>query len=167
MSDIGNKVSVLFVCMGNICRSPAGEGVFRNFVEKAGYGQRIIADSAGTISYHTGEPPDFRMLQAAARRGYQLDSIARQVTLDDLENFDLIVAMDQDNLYDLQRMTRGYETKVRLLGSFLPGESINGNPPAVPDPYYGGTNGFETVLDMIESACPAMLIYCEELLADK
>jgi protein-tyrosine phosphatase len=152
------KIKVLFVCMGNICRSPAAEGVFREYVRKAGFNEVIEISSAGTISYHAGSPPDRRMLRAASRRGYKLESLARQVTREDFERFDLVIAMDHINLQDLQELI-GDASNVRLLGSFLKrkqGDFI----PAVPDPYEGGAEGFETVLDMIEAACPAVLEYC-------
>jgi protein-tyrosine phosphatase len=159
MAEPVDKIKVLFVCMGNICRSPAAEGVFREYVRKAGHDALIQIDSAGTIDFHAGSLPDPRMRQAAARRGYRLDSLARQVTRDDFGNFDLIVAMDHINLNDLDEIAGGPTRHVQLLGSFLDGMSSH-NIPEVPDPYYGGRDGFEKVLDMIESACPAMLASC-------
>ena len=158
------SVSVLFVCMGNICRSPAGEGVFRQHVEREGDGDKFHIDSAGTIAYHSGDPADRRMREAAARRGYTLDSIARQVTREDLDEFDLIVAMDQDNLRDLEQLAGGPRPNLRLLGSFLP--EYDGHPkdaPQAPDPYYGGPRGFEEVLDMIARACPGLFSACREI----
>jgi len=157
-------VKVLFVCMGNICRSPTGEGVFRRYVEDAGKGGAVIIDSAGTIAYHTGDPADPRMRDAAARRGYPLDSIARGVTSADLAHFDLVIAMDHDNFDDLRRMDGGISANVRMLGGFIPGVESDSHAPAVPDPYYGGGDGFERVIDMIEDACPAILDHCLELL---
>lgn len=150
--------SVLFVCMGNICRSPTGEGLFRAHVDDQGLTDSIHIDSAGTISYHTGNAPDPRMTAAAARRGHHLEGQARQVRPDDFDRFDLIVAMDRENysdLMDLGQAREGHlrEDHLRLLSSFLPA----GSPVDVPDPYYGGAQGFETVLDMIEAACPAIL----------
>ncbi len=147
---------VLFVCMGNICRSPTGEGVMWAMVERRGLGDRITVDSAGTIGYHAGEPADGRMRQHAAERGYSLDSTARQVTLDDLDTFDLVIAMDRDNLADLQALAGGPRDHVRMLGSFLE-DHTDDTAPDVPDPYYGGAAGFERVIDMIESACPAII----------
>ena len=161
------SVSVIFVCMGNICRSPTGEGVFQYFVEDSGFGEVINIDSAGTISYHTGDPADHRMRQAASKRGYSLDSIARQVQKADIDNFDLVVAMDRDNLIDLENLAGGSKSHIRLLGSFLDGVENNESAPSVPDPYYGGGQGFEEVLDIIEAACPRMLQYCQELLGNK
>ena len=154
------KVSVLFVCMGNICRSPTGEGVFRHYVASCGHGDAIRVDSAGTIAFHRGEPADSRMRDAAARRGYRLESQARQVQPQDLRSFALIVPMDHDNLAYLEEMAGGPDGSIRLLGSFLDGYSGNAEAPAVPDPYYGGERGFEAVMDMIEAACPSMLAHC-------
>lgn len=165
MSPSSKNVRVLFVCMGNICRSPTGEGVFRHYVMEQGYAATIGIDSAGTIGYHAGNPADARMREAAARRGYRLDSIARAVTQDDLLDFDLVVAMDHDNLDDLLRLSGAEAANVRLLGAFLPDVETDTQAPAVPDPYYGGSAGFEHVIDMIENACPALLDHCLELLA--
>ena len=158
-----HKPSVLFVCMGNICRSPAGEGYFRHLVAQRGLSEAFEIDSAGTIGYHAGSPADQRMREAAEARGYPLETRSRQVTNDDLEHFDLVIPMDRANLDDLLRMPTAVPDKIRLLGSFLPPDQHNhGGPPDVPDPYYGGDAGFQRVLDMIESACPAIL---EHLLA--
>ncbi len=151
--------------MGNICRSPAAEGVFRHYVGLQGDADGFYIDSAGTIDYHSGNPADPRMRKAAARRGYTLDSISRQATREDLDEFDLIVAMDRDNLWNLEHLAGGPQPNLRLLGSFLPGHK--GHPeqaPQVPDPYYGGSQGFEEVLDMIERACPDMFSACREIL---
>ncbi|MEM9915237.1 MAG: low molecular weight protein-tyrosine-phosphatase [Planctomycetota bacterium] len=155
--------SVLFVCMGNICRSPTGEGVFKALVDERGLSDQIEVDSAGTIGYHTGNPADSRMCRAAQRRGVSLDSRARQVTRQDLSTFDLVIAMDRANYDDLIALGPDPEEheKIRMLGEFLPAH-VGSNPgpygvPDVPDPYYGGPDGFEEVLDMVESACPAIL----------
>jgi len=151
---------VLFVCMGNICRSPAAEGVFAWLVESRGLSERIGFDSAGMIGYHAGKPADPRMREAASRRGYALRSRARAVTRADLERFDLIVAMDRDNLLDLESLVGGPRPHVRMLGSFLIEPGAEGQvtePMSVPDPYYGGESGFERVLDMLERAMPAVL----------
>ena len=155
--------SILFVCMGNICRSPAAEGVFRYYVNQQGAAEDFYIDSAGTIDYHSGNPADPRMREAAARRGYTLTSVSRQVTPEDLEEFDLIVAMDGDNLWYLEELAGGPQTNIRLLGSFLPGyQGHPGQAPGVPDPYYGGPQGFEDVLDMLERACPGMYAACRK-----
>lgn len=161
------QVKVLFVCMGNICRSPTGEGVFRHFVDVAGHSNTIQVDSAGIIDYHTGDPADQRMREAATRRGYSLNSIARQVLPEDIAGFDLIVAMDLDNLMELQRLAKGPRNHIRMLGTFLNGTESNAGARSVPDPYYGGAQGFEEVLDMIEEACPRILDHCLELLKGK
>lgn len=150
--------------MGNICRSPAAEGVFQHYVEQQGAAEDIYIDSAGTIDYHSGKPADPRMREAASRRGYTLTSVSRQVIAEDLDEFDLVVAMDRDNLWYLQELARGSRPHIRLLGSFLPGHA--GNPelaPEVPDPYYGGAQGFEDVLNMLENACPDLYAACDNL----
>jgi protein-tyrosine phosphatase len=158
------QVSILFVCMGNICRSPTGEGVFHHYIQQQGYGNDIHVDSAGTISYHVGDAADVRMRQAASKRGYALNSIARQVKSTDFQDFNLIIAMDHDNLADLERMAGGVKSHIRLLGSYLKGANSNQNASSVPDPYYGGDQGFEDVLDMIEASCPAILTHCKSLI---
>ena len=158
-----NRVRVLFICMGNICRSPAAEGVFQHYVQQAGFSDRIEIDSAGTINYHQGEPADGRMQAAATRRGYTLSSRARQIQVADIKTFDLIVAMDHDNLQNLEHMAHGPQPHIRMLGSFLDGAESNKAAKPVPDPYYGGGDGFERVLDMLEAACPALLEYCQTL----
>ena len=164
MDDQNNIVAVLFVCMGNICRSPAGEGVFQYYVGKAGREDSIRIDSAGTIGYHAGGPADSRMQLAANKRGYSLNSIARQVSRADIEDFDLIVAMDVENLENLDHLAGARLPHIRMLGSFLDDSNDPVMGRSVPDPYYGGDAGFEEVLDMIEAACPAMLAHCLSLL---
>ena len=155
-----NKIKVLFVCMGNICRSPAGEGIFQHYIETQSLQEQFFIDSAGTIAYHVGNRADTRMQEAATQRGYQLNSIARKVTCDDLQQFDLVVPMDSDNLMELEVLAGGAKDHIRLLGSFIDGYQGNDDAPSVPDPYYGGAAGFEQVLDMIESACPNILAHC-------
>ena len=167
MTQQSTKVSVLFVCMGNICRSPTGEGVFKKYVQEAGLPDSIFIDSAGTIGYHTGSPADARMQSAAKNRGYSLESLARQVTVQDFDDFDLIVAMDVENLENLYHLVGSKPEHVRMLGSFLDDSDDDVMGRSVPDPYYGGAAGFEEVLDMIESACPAMLEHCRLLLDNK
>lgn len=141
--------------MGNICRSPTGEGVFRKLLAERGMDGKIHVDSAGTISYHAGEHPDYRMQRAAARRGYELVGRARQIQRKDLRSFDLIIVMDRDNQADVLAIARDGDAveHVRLLSEFLG----DGWPVDVPDPYYGGAKGFDHVIDMIESACPRIL----------
>lgn len=151
--------SVLFVCMGNICRSPAAEGVFRKLVNEAGLSEAIGIDSAGTIRHHVGNPPDARMTAAAAGRGVDLTGQhARYAEAADAERFDLIVAMDRMNLADLEARFGGPREHVRLLGEFAPDDfQLKGGPPDVPDPYYGGDAGFEQVLDLLEASLPHVL----------
>ena len=153
LNNKGN-VSVLFVCMGNICRSPTAEGVFRHFVNEAGLNEEITVDSAGTHAYHVGEPPDRRAMAAAERRGVSLVGLkARRVTDDDFERFDHIIAMDEDNLIWLQEQsTDEYRDKISLFLSFAVDTETE-----VPDPYYGGGAGFERVLDLVEKASRGLL----------
>ncbi len=150
-----DKASVIFCCMGNICRSPTAEAVFRAYVAKAGLEQDILIDSAGTHDYHIGEPPDRRAQHAALRRGYDMSMLrGRQIKPGDFERFDYVLAMDYDNLAILQRL-RPYGAESHL-GLFLEFARRN-NVREVPDPYYGGAEGFERVLDMIEDASEGLL----------
>jgi protein-tyrosine phosphatase len=142
-------VRILFVCMGNICRSPTAEGVMRHLLAERGLQDEIHVESAGTGGWHAGAPPDARSARAAAARGITVDGAARQVTRADFEDFDLLVAMDRDNLRDLFAIAPpGTEHKVRML--------LAGNRD-VPDPYYGGPRWFENVLDLVEAACAQLL----------
>ena len=145
---------ILFVCMGNICRSPTAEGVMRRLVDDAGLDIEI--DSAGTGGWHAGEPPDRRATLAARRRGITLEGAARQVTSDDFRRFDLLIALDRANLRELLAIAPDEEAadKVRLLREFDPDARGDLD---VPDPYYGGDRGFETVLDMVEAACRGLI----------
>jgi len=148
--------SVLFVCMGNICRSPTAEGVFRKVVEDAGMADAIQIDSAGTHAYHAGEPPDRRAQAAASSRGYVLSEIrARRVADEDFVEFDYVVAMDEDNLLNLQ--DRATEEATTELVLFLEFSESHEN--EVPDPYYGGASGFERVLDLVEEASRGLLAH--------
>lgn len=157
------RTSVLFVCLGNICRSPLAEGVFRNLVARRGLEDRFDIDSAGTGGWHAGEPPDTRALEVAARNGVRLTSRARQVTGTDLERFDWVIAMDRDNL----RALKGLATSARaqsvlhLLRAFDPAGSADDD--EVPDPYYGGPSGFVNVYEMVDRSCEALL---EHILAE-
>ena len=148
-----DSCSILFVCLGNICRSPAGEGLLQHSVNALQLQDKIEIDSAGTIGYHAGKPADHRMRTAAHNRGVQLLSQSRKITVKDLHSFDLVIAMDRENLADIQRMAPEPTAKLRLLSDFL-GDDW---PSDVPDPYYGGDEGFEYVLDMIDAACPAII----------
>jgi protein-tyrosine phosphatase len=149
---------ILFVCMGNICRSPTAEGVMRRLLRDAGLEDTIEIDSAGTGGWHAGEPPDARATEAARLRGVRLEGAARQVTAADFEDFDLIVAMDRANLRELLALAPDEEAaeKVRLLREFDPASADAGDLD-VPDPYYGGERGFERVLDLVEAACRGLL----------
>lgn len=148
-------VKVLFVCMGNICRSPTAQGVFETLVQREGLAQRIEIDSAGTHAYHIGEPPDKRAQEAAKRRGVDLSvQRARKVQPADFLEFDYVLAMDRSNYEDLRAICHpDYEERLRLFLEFAPqaGEQD------VPDPYYGGSQGFERVLDLIEAASEGLL----------
>ena len=148
-------VKVLFVCMGNICRSPTAEGVFRAKVEAAGLSGHIQIDSAGTHDYHIGKAPDSRTQVAAKQRGYDLSRLrGRQVTAQDFLAFDYVLAMDLDNLAILQRLRP--KNASSHLGLFL-AHARSHSQREVPDPYYGGASGFERVLDMVEDAAEGLL----------
>ena len=153
-------VRVLFVCMGNICRSPTAEGVFRRLVREAGLESWIEHDSAGTHAYHIGNPPDRRSMQAAARRGVEIDDLrARLVSREDFERFDWVLAMDEENLAILDGLCPPqHRHKLRLFLSFAEGLGER----EVPDPYYGGEAGFEHVLDLVEAASQGLLATIRE-----
>lgn len=144
---------VLFVCMGNICRSPAGEAVMKRFAEE--FRIDVDIDSAGTHGYHVGERADARMLAAAEARGYELTSRGRQVLESDLQpgEFDLVLAMDAENHALLHQMAPGSVMHIRMFGDYLD----DNWPKDVPDPYYGEEDGFDQVLDMLEEGCPLIL----------
>ena len=146
---------VLFVCLGNICRSPAAEGVFASLVKKAGLNESIYVDSAGTAAYHTGERADSRMINHAAKRGYNLTSIARKFVQEDFNKFDFIIVMDKQNYQDVIHLAKNdaHRQKVSLMTDHLKGMDA----PEVPDPYYQGASGFEYVLDIIENASHNLL----------
>jgi protein-tyrosine phosphatase len=148
-------VRILFVCLGNICRSPTAEGVLRSLAAREAPELALEVDSAGTAGYHVGEPPDPRMRAAAARRGYDLSALrARIVEPHDFERFDLILAMDHENLAVLRRRAPAFlHERLRLFLEFAPQHERE----EVPDPYYGGPNGFEEVLDLVEAAARGLL----------
>jgi protein-tyrosine phosphatase len=156
-------VKILFVCTGNICRSPTAEGVFRVLVERAGLAELVTVDSAGTTAYHVGDPPDRRTAATALRRGFSLDGqSARQVRRSDFDEFDLILAMDRGHHRELARLCpTGHEARLHLFLSFAPGCGLQD----VPDPYYGGPDGFEIVLDLIEAGAEGLLEYVRGRLA--
>jgi protein-tyrosine phosphatase len=149
------RYSILFVCMGNICRSPTAHGVFQQKVKDRGLAQHIQVDSAGTHNYHPGNPPDERSQAHAVKRGYDLSALrARQISDSDFECHDLILAMDWDNLALIQEECPAEHLgKVRRLTEFC----LKHDSPVVPDPYYGGKDGFEHVLDLVEDACEGLL----------
>lgn len=149
------KKRVLFVCLGNICRSPTAEGVMQARIEARQLSHLIEVDSAGTIGYHAGERADARMREHAARRGYALNSRARQFAAADLGAFDLVVAMDQQNRRDILALddNEAHGAQVRLFCEFVPDSEVRD----VPDPYYGGAEGFERVLDLIEAGCDRII----------
>ncbi len=148
-------VRVLFVCLGNICRSPTAEGVFRALVESEGLAGQIEIDSAGTHAYHVGEGPDPRAQAAAAQRGIDLSLLrGRRATKADIKEFDYVLAMDEDNYTNLMRIApTQYESRVSLLMAYAPERPED----EVPDPYFGGEGGFDRVLDMIEDAARGLL----------
>lgn len=150
------SVSVLFVCLGNICRSPLAEGVFRALARDGGLDGRLEVDSAGTSGYHDGERPDPRTIEVARRRGIELNGVSRRVTEHDLRTFDHILAMDDDNLAELNRLAarHGIEREVRLLREF---DAEADGDLVVPDPYFGGARGFENVQTIIERSCRGLL----------
>ena len=153
---------VLMVCMGNICRSPTAEGVLRHLVRQAGLEDRIHIDSAGTHDYHVGSPPDSRSTRHAALRGYDLTELrARQVHRTDFEKFDLVCAMDWHNHELLEEQCPPqHRAKLRRLMEFAPHLGLE----EVADPYYGGQDGFETVLDHVEAACEGLLLHIRQRL---
>ena len=145
---------VLFVCLGNICRSPTAHGVFEQLVQQRGLGSRIEVDSAGTASWHAGKAPDSRSIQAARKRGYPLEHLrARQAIVQDFDEFDVILAMDNNNLADLKALCPSHFTG--HLGLFL--DFAKHKETQVPDPYHGGEAGFEHVLDLVEDASEGLL----------
>lgn len=156
---------ILIVCMGNICRSPTAEAVLRTKVREAGLEKHVKVDSAGTHGFHAGEAPDARATRAAKKRGYELSNlIARQVTKEDFVHYDLILAMDWDNHALLQQLApRQFHHKIKLLMSF----ATEHESAVVPDPYYGGADGFEVVLDYVEDACINLVDFVRRRMAQK
>ena len=155
-------INVLFVCTGNICRSPTAEGVFRDLVRSQDLGDRILTDSAGTERYHVGEPPDRRSAQAAKQRGYDIDDLrARQIRPGDFAAFQMILAMDRGHFQALKRACPPeWQSRIHLFLDFADG--FDG--PDVPDPYYGGGIGFQLVLDMCEAGANGLLAHIRQTL---
>jgi protein-tyrosine phosphatase len=153
-------VSICFICLGNICRSPTAEGVMRRLVDEAKLAERILIDSAGTGDWHVGEPPDERAQVAAGRRGYELAALrGRQIAVADFERFDLLIAMDDKNIAALRRVCPVEQRdKIHLLMEFIPEADSRWNGTReIVDPYFGGTEGFEQVLDQCEAACRGLI----------
>lgn len=164
MFTIGKKpVKILFVCLGNICRSPAAQGVMESFINERGLQKDIIVDSAGTYAGHAGDMPDHRMRVHAKRRGYDLTHRSRRITGKDFKKFDLIIGMDSNNMYSLKTMASSIEedNKIIAMATFLRQHPHNDH---IPDPYYEGSEGFELVLDLLEDACLTLI---EKLQANK
>lgn len=154
------KKRVLFVCWGNICRSPSAEAVFTAIVKKAGLEKEYEIDSAGTIAAHSGEPADARMQSHAIKRGYRLTSISRKINPDiDFDTFDTIIAMDNNNVRDLLYLSRDEDDRKKI--TKMTDYCTRFNNSSVPDPYYGGADGFELVLDLLEDACEGLLNHLE------
>jgi protein-tyrosine phosphatase len=148
---------ILFVCLGNICRSPLAEGIMQTYLERDGLEDCIKVDSAGILSYHQGELPDSRMRAHAIKRGYNLVSRSRPVKSDDFDDFDLILGMDDQNIDGLRELAPSPEAqqKIRRMADFCQRIPTD----CVPDPYFGGASGFENVLDILEDACEGLLEY--------
>jgi protein-tyrosine phosphatase len=158
-------VNILFVCLGNICRSPTVEGVARHIAAREAPQLGLTFDSAGTAGYHVGDAPDPRSQRHARARGYDISGLrARQLTIEDFHRFDLLLAMDEENLADMRLLApRGREEHTRLFLSYLP----NGGQLAVPDPYYGAAAGFEAVLDLAEHGSRALFVALAAIAAAK
>lgn len=154
-AQIVKPKSILFVCLGNICRSPTAHAVFEKILLENDLKDKVLVDSAGTAAYHVGNKPDSRMINAARKRGFDLTNLrARAVHANDFKNFDLILAMDEENFHDLiQTCPKAYQQKVKMFLEYSSNASLN----SVPDPYYGGAKGFDDVLDLVEDACLGLL----------
>lgn len=155
-----NPFKICFVCLGNICRSPTAEGVFQHLVNKRGLGSYFFVDSAGTSAYHIGEPANSKSQWVANQEGIQLNSKARRFEKTDIEEYDLILAMDHENLRNIQQLNGNpnHSDKIKLLREFDPQPDDK----AVPDPYYGGMNGFQNVFDVIKRSSEALLDKLEQ-----
>ena len=151
------KTKILFICLGNICRSPAAEGVMQRLVEERGLGDCFEIDSAGTYSGHHGQLPDPRMRRHASRRGYNLTHRARPIESDDFDYFDIIVAMDEGNRRNLMQLASSpqQQAKIVMMGDYI--VKLRAHYDYVPDPYYEGDEGFELALDLLEDACGNLL----------
>jgi protein-tyrosine phosphatase len=157
---MGKKIKVLFVCLGNICRSPSAEAVFKHLVDEKGVSEKFFVDSAGTSAWHAGEKADARMRQHAKKRGINLTSISRKFAVEDFDRFDYIIAMDRQNLEDMKQLARNQSDleKLHMMTSF----SKQFNYDHVPDPYYGGEEGFELVLDILEDTSQGLFQFLQK-----
>lgn len=150
-----NKYKILFVCLGNICRSPAAEGIMKKLIKESGFEHKISVDSAGTSGYHNGELPDRRMRQHGSKRNYNFDSLSRRFTTSDFENFDLILAMDDSNYHNIISLAPDLESQQKVHRMVEYSQKYSHD--HIPDPYYSGADGFELVLDLLEDACEGLL----------
>ncbi len=153
---MSEPIRIMFVCLGNIVRSPLAEHMFRHLAEEAGLGEKYLVDSAGTSAYHVGDSPDRRMRRVAAQNGLEYTGRAKQFERGDFDQFDLVIAMDSDNRENLLHLTSSPErqAKVRMMREF---DSMGGPTAPVPDPYYGGIGGFEEVYGIVERSCRGLL----------
>jgi len=158
-------VKILFVCLGNICRSPSAEGIMKSLVETKGLQNSFFIDSAGTSGFHIGEPADKRMRMHARKRGYDLLSISRQLVAKDFSTFTMIIGMDEENMTDILRMSKRVHctAEIRRMVDFCTTFTDRD----VPDPYYGGEQGFEHVLDLLEDACEGLIGYTQQQYGSK
>ncbi len=150
-----NKYKILFVCLGNICRSPAAEGIMKKLIKESGLEHKISVDSAGTSGYHNGELPDRRMRQHGSKRNYNFDSLSRWFTASDFEEFDLIFAMDDSNYHNIMSLAPDLESQQKVHRMVEYSQKYSHD--HIPDPYYSGADGFELVLDLLEDACEGLL----------
>lgn len=154
MTKLARPVRLLFVCLGNICRSPLAESIFRHLAEERGVADRFEIDSAGTSGYHQGDPPDARSVATARARGVEVAGVSRELSARDLDDFDYLIAMDRENLANIRALqdAAGGRARVHLLREWDPRGGSD-----VPDPYYGGDRGFDDVHDIVERSCEALL----------
>lgn len=155
MNSDSKVFKILFVCMGNICRSPAAENIMNEMIQKEGLGEVVKCDSAGTLNYHVGQSPDGRMRKAGIKRGYNFTGSARHIQPIDLLHFDLIIGMDSDNISYIESLDKEkiYNDNIKCFVEYCDKFEIDG----VPDPYYGGGEGFNHVIDIVENGCANLL----------